>query len=129
MGFLGDIEEIEQYLTIWEKVRNLDKLNIKVLIDHKIKLLGEYTQDRNTTLAESIVEVVKLKDLLSATRFAPDSVETLISKMVQDSMLRNGLEVVEEPELVRSCTWPSRSLAELTRDRFSTAKSLVCMRS
>ena len=103
MGFQEDIQEIEKYLSIWMKVDSLNKLNTKVLIDHKINLLAEHIQGQSITLTDSIVEVAKLKDLIMKSQFAPGSVEALIFKMMQDSMLRNGLEVVQEFELVRSC--------------------------
>lgn len=112
MGFQEDIQEIKQYLSIWTGVENLDKVNVEALINSKINLLGDSTQYQSISLVENIAQAVMLRDDLSVANFDLDSAKALISKLVQDSMRRNGLKHVEDPALVGSGPDLSRPLAD-----------------
>ena len=112
MGFQEDIQEINQYFEIWTSVFNLDKLNVEVLINTKINLLSDSTEDQSLPLAENIAQAVMLRDELSKRGFDLVSSEGLISKLVQESMRINGLKLVEESALVVSDPHLSRPLAD-----------------
>ncbi|KAL8784079.1 MAG: hypothetical protein Q9195_009188 [Heterodermia aff. obscurata] len=97
MDFEKGIQEIKDYVAVWENIKGRDKFNVKSLINHKIDLLGSCTQDPNTTLVDDMVQVVKLRGYLDSKKFHLVSAEALISKLVQDSMCENGLESLQEP--------------------------------
>ena len=105
MDFQEGIEEIKECLSIWESVWDLDKVNIEALINHKINQLGECTQNRSASIVKNTKQALSLRSNLRDAKFHLESVETLITKLVQESTQRDGLKVAklkQEPEFVRT---------------------------
>lgn len=126
------IEELKQYVTMWERLQGLETINLESLINHKIDSIRDCNQDQSVAGVEKWAQVVKLQQDLRDK-----------STLVQDSMRKNGLQFEEEPPveeppmeeppveqsiLVRSGLYLSNPLIKLTLDRESGAKSLICMR-
>ena len=130
MDFQEGIQEIKECLSIWERVHDLDKVNIEALINHKINQLGECTQKQSATVVKNTSQALNLQGDLRDAKFHLESVKALITKLVQESTQRDGLKVTkfkEEPVFVRTSPDLSRLLAELIHGRISTARSPVCI--